>query len=98
MGIDREDPTLTDAVREVARVWWVVLVVGLVFTGFGVVMLFDVAAGATTIAIIVGAFLIFDGLVEMISGGRRGGSRAAEQAGLWHDRASRHSSACRHQP
>ncbi len=75
MGIDREDPTLTDAVREVARVWWVVLVVGLVFTGFGVVMLFDVAAGATTIAIIVGAFLIFDGLVEMISGGRRGGSR-----------------------
>jgi uncharacterized membrane protein HdeD (DUF308 family) len=74
-GIDREDPTLTDAVREVARVWWVVLVVGLVFTGFGVVMLFDVAAGATTIAIIVGAFLIFDGLVEMISGGRRGGSR-----------------------
>jgi uncharacterized membrane protein HdeD (DUF308 family) len=75
MGIDREDPTLTDAVREVARVWWVVLVVGLVFTGFGLVMLFDVAAGATTIAIIVGAFLIFDGLVEVISGGRRGGSR-----------------------
>jgi uncharacterized membrane protein HdeD (DUF308 family) len=76
MGIDREDPTLTDAVREVARVWWVVLVVGVIFLGFGIVMLFDVAAGATTIAIIVGAFLIFDGLVEMISGGRRGGSRA----------------------
>jgi uncharacterized membrane protein HdeD (DUF308 family) len=76
MGIDREDPTLTAAVHEVARVWWVVLVVGLIFTGFGFVMLFNVAAGATTIAIIVGAFLIFDGLVEMISGGRRGGSRA----------------------
>jgi uncharacterized membrane protein HdeD (DUF308 family) len=76
MGIDREDPTLTDAVREVARVWWVVLVIGLIFTAFGFVMLFNVAAGATAIAIIVGAFLIFDGLVEMISGGRRGGSRA----------------------
>lgn len=76
MGIDRQDPTLTDAVREVARVWWVVLVIGLIFTGFGIVMLFDVAAGATTIAVIVGAFLIFDGLVEVISGGRRGGSRA----------------------
>lgn len=75
MGIDREDPTLTAAVREVARVWWVVLVIGLIFTGFGIVMLFDVAAGATTIAIIVGAYLIFDGLVEIISGGRRGGSR-----------------------
>ncbi len=76
MGIDRQDPSLTDAVREVARVWWVVLVIGVIFTGFGIVMLFNVAAGATTIAIIVGAFLIFDGLVEMISGGRRGGSRA----------------------
>ncbi len=76
MGIDRDDPTLQDAVSEVARVWWVVLVIGIVFTLFGIVMLFDVAAGATTIAIIVGAFLIFDGLVEMISGGRRGGSRA----------------------
>jgi uncharacterized membrane protein HdeD (DUF308 family) len=75
MGIDREDPALTVAVREVARVWWVVLVIGLIFTGFGFVMLFNVAAGATTIAIIVGGFLIFDGLVEIISGGRRGGSR-----------------------
>ena len=75
MGIDREDPALTAAVREVARVWWVVLVIGLIFTGFGIVMLFDVAAGAPTIAIIVGAYLIFDGLVEIISGGRRGGSR-----------------------
>jgi uncharacterized membrane protein HdeD (DUF308 family) len=75
MGIDRGDPTLKDAVGEVARVWWVVLVVGIIFLVFGVVMLFDVAAGATAIAIIVGAFLIFDGLVEIISGGRRGGSR-----------------------
>ena len=75
MGIDREDPTLKDAVADVARVWWVVLLIGIVFLVFGIVMLFDVAAGATTIAIIVGAFLIFDGLVEIISGGRRGGSR-----------------------
>lgn len=76
MGMDRGEPTLSDAVTEVARVWWVVLLVGIVFLGFGIVMLFNVAAGATAIAIIVGAFLIFDGLVEMISGGRRGGSRA----------------------
>jgi uncharacterized membrane protein HdeD (DUF308 family) len=75
-GPDRAGPTLQDAVTDVARIWWVVLVVGIIFLGFGIVMLFDVAAGATVIAIIVGAFLIFDGLVEMISGGRRGGSRA----------------------
>jgi uncharacterized membrane protein HdeD (DUF308 family) len=76
MGTERRDPALQDAVAQVASVWWVVLVIGIVFTGFGIVMLFNVAAGATTIAIIVGAFLIFDGLVEMVSGGRRGGSRA----------------------
>ncbi|MGZ6975188.1 MAG: HdeD family acid-resistance protein [Acidimicrobiia bacterium] len=75
MGMNRDEPTLQEAVTEVARVWWVVLVIGIIFTIFGVVMLFNVAAGATAIAIIVGAFLIFDGLVEMISGGRRGGSR-----------------------
>lgn len=83
MGIDRGDPTLEDAVGEVAKVWWVVLVVGIIFTVFGVVMLFDVAAGATAIAIIVGAFLIFDGLVEMISGGRRGGSGRGRSCSAW---------------
>jgi uncharacterized membrane protein HdeD (DUF308 family) len=71
MSIERDDQTLSAAVADVARVWWVVLVFGIVFLGFGIVMLFNVAAGATAIAIIVGAFLIFDGLVEMISGGRR---------------------------
>jgi uncharacterized membrane protein HdeD (DUF308 family) len=75
MSIERDDQTLSAAVADVARVWWVVLIFGVVFLGFGIVMLFDVAAGATTIAIIVGAFLIFDGLAEAISGGRRGHSR-----------------------
>src|SRR6476469_8826201 len=75
MSIERDDQTLSAAVIDVAKVWWVVLVFRIVFLGFGIVMLFNVAAGATTIAIIVGAFLIFDGLVEMVSGGRRGGSR-----------------------
>jgi uncharacterized membrane protein HdeD (DUF308 family) len=75
MGIERNDQSLSAAVADVARVWWVVLVVGIIFLGFGIVMLFNVAAGATAIAIIVGAFLIFDGLVEMISGGRRNHSR-----------------------
>jgi uncharacterized membrane protein HdeD (DUF308 family) len=76
MGMEQGEPTFEEAVTEVARIWWVVLVIGIIFLGFGIVMLFDVAAGATVIAIIVGAFLIFDGLVEVISGGRNGGSRA----------------------
>jgi uncharacterized membrane protein HdeD (DUF308 family) len=76
MGMDRTDPLMADAVQQVSSIWWVVLLFGILFVGFGVVMLFDVAAGATAIAIIVGAFLIFEGLMEMISGGRRGGSRA----------------------
>jgi uncharacterized membrane protein HdeD (DUF308 family) len=75
MGMDQGEPTLQEAVTEVARIWWVVLIMGLIFLGFGLVMLFDVAAGATTIAIIVGFFLIFDGLVEIITGGQHHGSR-----------------------
>ena len=64
------------AVREVSSIWWIVLVVGVIFTGFGIVMLFNVAAGATAIAIIVGAFLIFDGIVGLITAGQNGGSKA----------------------
>jgi uncharacterized membrane protein HdeD (DUF308 family) len=76
MSIERDDrTTLSAGVADVAKVWWVVLVVGIIFLGFGIVMLFDVAAGARAIAIVLGAFLIFDGLVEIVSGGRRGGSR-----------------------
>lgn len=82
MGMDQGESTLQDAVAEVARLWWVVLVAGIIFFGFGLVMLFDVAAGATTIAIIVGAFLIFDGLVEVISGGRHGSRAWAVVLGL----------------
>ena len=63
-------------VHEVSSIWWIVLVVGLLFTGFGLVMLFNVAAGATAIAIIVGAFLVFDGIVGLITAGQNGGSRA----------------------
>ena len=62
MSIERDDRTVSAAVADVAKVWWVVLVVGVIFLGFGIVMLFNVAAGATAIAIIVGAFLIFDGI------------------------------------
>jgi uncharacterized membrane protein HdeD (DUF308 family) len=63
-------------VREVSSIWWIVLVVGITFAGFGFVMLFNVAAGATAIAIIVGAFLIFDGIVGLITAGQNGGSKA----------------------
>jgi uncharacterized membrane protein HdeD (DUF308 family) len=62
-------------VREVSSVWWIVLVVGLIFVGFGIVMLFDVAAGARVISTIVGIFLIFDGIVGLATAGRNGGSR-----------------------
>ncbi|MGZ8751753.1 MAG: HdeD family acid-resistance protein [Acidimicrobiia bacterium] len=63
-------------VREVSSIWWIVLVVGILFAGFGVVMLFNVAAGARVISIIVGAFLIFDGVVGLITAGQYGGSKA----------------------
>ena len=69
-------PAPTDALKRAARLWWILLVVGIIFCGFGIVTLFDVAKGATAVALVIGFFLIFDGLVEVISGGRGGGSRA----------------------
>ncbi len=62
-------------VREVSSIWWIVLVVGVIFVGFGLVMLFNVAAGAQAVAIIVGAFLIFDGIIGLITAGQNGGSK-----------------------
>ena len=62
--------------REVSSIWWIVLVVGVIFVGFGLVMLFNVAAGAQAVAIIVGAFLIFDGIIGLITAGQNGGSKA----------------------
>jgi uncharacterized membrane protein HdeD (DUF308 family) len=66
---------LDDAVRQGARLWWLVLVVGIIFVGFGIMTLFDVAKGASVVALIIGLFMIFDGIVEMVSGGRGGVSR-----------------------
>jgi len=68
------DPTVDEAVSATARLWWIPLVVGILFIGFGVVTLFDVAKGASVVALIIGLFLILDGLVEMFMG-RTGGSR-----------------------
>jgi len=73
---DLTEAETRDLVKEVSSIWWIVLVVGLIFVGFGLVMLFNVAAGATAIAIIVGAFLVFDGIVGLVTAGRNGGSKA----------------------
>lgn len=62
-------------VAEVSSVWWVVLIAGVIFVGFGVVMLFNVAAGARAVAVIIGAFLIFSGIIEVSVGGQVHGSR-----------------------
>ncbi|HZJ26531.1 MAG TPA: DUF308 domain-containing protein [Acidimicrobiia bacterium] len=62
--------------REVSSVWGIVLIVGVVFLGFGIVLLFDVAAGERVVAVIVGAFLVFSGIIEAAVGDQTGGSRA----------------------
>jgi uncharacterized membrane protein HdeD (DUF308 family) len=68
------DADVDEVVRQGARLWWVVLLVGIVFVGFGIMTLFDVAKGASVVALIIGLFMIFDGFVELF-GGRASMSR-----------------------
>jgi uncharacterized membrane protein HdeD (DUF308 family) len=60
-----EEPSVEESVRVVARLWWLLLLVGLAFIAFGVVTLFDVARGASIVALFVGLFLILNGIVAM---------------------------------
>jgi uncharacterized membrane protein HdeD (DUF308 family) len=51
---------------EVARAWWVMLVVGLASLAAGIILVFQPSKSLATLAVIVGIFFLLDGIVELL--------------------------------
>ena len=56
-----------DATSEVARAWWLLLVVGIASAVAGVILVTKPSNSLATLAVIVGIFLLLDGIVELVS-------------------------------
>jgi uncharacterized membrane protein HdeD (DUF308 family) len=62
----RPDLDQADAI-DVTRVWWVFLVVGLLSLAAGVILIVRPSNSLKTLAVVAGIFLLFDGIIELIS-------------------------------
>ena len=56
-----------DGMREMARAWWLLDVVGVASAVAGVILVTKPSHSLATLAVIVGIFLLIDGLVELVS-------------------------------
>lgn len=56
-----------DGLREMARGWWLLDVVGVASAVAGVILVTKPSHSLATLAVIVGIFLLIDGLVELVS-------------------------------
>ncbi len=69
------DVTPEEAARAAAKYWWVMLVAGLLSLAFGIWLVFKPVKAASTIAVVLGIWLVVVGLVELVhaaSAQRRG--------------------------
>jgi uncharacterized membrane protein HdeD (DUF308 family) len=62
-----EIETERDAISEVARAWWLLVVVGLASAIAGVILVTKPSNSLATLAVIFGIFLLIDGIVELVS-------------------------------
>lgn len=70
--------TYADELHEVTRLWWLTLLVGLLSVAAGVIVLLKPGDSLATIAVVIGIFIVIDGLVALLAALRRG----AENRGL----------------
>ncbi len=61
---------------EAARAWWLILLVGLLSVAAGIILVARPSHSLTTLAVIVGIFLLIDGIVELIRSFGPGENRA----------------------
>ncbi len=66
--MDQDDTTraIDESVAVAAKYWWLLLVSGIVGVVFGLVMLFNIAGGLRILTWLVGFYLLFTGLVELL--------------------------------
>jgi uncharacterized membrane protein HdeD (DUF308 family) len=55
-----------DALKELSRAWWLLLVLGLMCLAAGVIVLVQPDISLTTLAVIAGIFLLVDGIYDVI--------------------------------
>lgn len=69
-----------DDVLETVRLWWVIVVVGLASVAAGVILVARPSNSLKTLAVVVGIFLLLDGIAELISSLGRGREHRAMAA------------------
>jgi uncharacterized membrane protein HdeD (DUF308 family) len=57
---------IQDDARDLARAWWLLVFIGLVSLVAGVILVFRPSNSLTALAVVVGIFLLLDGIVELI--------------------------------
>lgn len=57
---------LSEVAKAAAKLWWVLLVAGLLSLGFGIWLLFEPVKGAETVAWVVGLYLVVVGIVDLV--------------------------------
>jgi uncharacterized membrane protein HdeD (DUF308 family) len=62
-----------DAIKELSRAWWLLLLVGLMCGAAGVIVLVQPDISLTTLAVVAGIFLLVDGIYDVVVAIAEGG-------------------------
>ncbi len=65
-----------DQARDVAGVWWLILLLGLASVIAGIILVVRPSHSLTTLAVVIGIFLLIDGIVELVRSFGREENRA----------------------
>ncbi len=66
-----------EKVLDAVRLWWVVVLVGLLSAAAGVILVAQPSHSLKTLAVVLGIFLLLDGLAELVSSMARGAENRA---------------------
>jgi uncharacterized membrane protein HdeD (DUF308 family) len=73
IGVEKPD---SDAIRDAGRLWWLFIVMAVASVVAGVILVAKPSHSLATLAVVVGIFMVIDGVVELLSSFRREEGRA----------------------